>query len=82
MLILIMGNKREIQKKYDNTRDDAIHNEKRNLYYKKKMKQKLAYIGEIPNDDVKKDLYISQVVDLPGGKTGQPLSTVFKVSKI
>ena len=41
-----MGNKKMLKRKYDRTRDDALHNEK----------QKLTNIEDIANDDVTRDL--------------------------
>ena len=47
-----MGNKRTRKRKYDRTRDDALHNEKQRLKYHEKKKQKSTNIEEIPDDDV------------------------------
>ena len=47
-----MGNKRVWKRKFDHTRDDALHNEKKRLKYHEKKKQKSTNIEDIANDDV------------------------------
>ena len=47
-----MGNKRERKRKYDRTRDDALHNEKKRLKCHEKKKQTSTNNEDITNDDV------------------------------
>ena len=51
-----MGNKKARKRKFDRTRDDALHNEKQRLKYHEKKKQKSTNIEDITNDDVIRDL--------------------------
>ena len=47
-----MGNKRERKRKFDRTRHDALHNEKKRIKYHEKKKQTSTNIEDTTNDDV------------------------------
>ena len=51
-----MGNEKAWKRKFDRTRDDALHNENKRLKYHEKKKQNSTNIEDIGNDDVIRDL--------------------------